>query len=66
MPRISDIFGSEKLSYEEFVKKAGSGKAYSDFIEMYDEIQPDAVFICVPPTCHGAIEFETIRRNIPF
>lgn len=51
---------------EAFVEKAGSGKAYSDFIEMYDEIQPDMVFVCVPPTCHGRIEFETIKRNIPF
>ena len=51
---------------ENFVKKAGSGKAFTDFVEMYDEIKPDMVFICVPPTCHGRIEFETIKRNIPF
>ena len=51
---------------EDFVRRAGSGKAYTDFITMYDEIQPDMAFICVPPTCHGRIEFETIRRGIPF
>ena len=51
---------------EAFVEKAGTGKAYTNFIDMYDEVQPDAVFICVPPTCHGIIEFETIKRNIPF
>ena len=51
---------------EKFVKKAGQGKAFSDYIEMYDEIKPDMVFICVPPTCHGNIEFETIERGIPF
>ena len=33
---------------------------------MYEETQPDMAFICVPPTCHGRIEFETIRRGIPF
>jgi predicted dehydrogenase len=33
---------------------------------MYDEIKPDMVFICVPPTSHGNIEFETIQRGIPF
>ena len=48
-----------------FVEKAGSGKAYTDFKKMYDEVQPDMVFICVPPYCHGEIEFETIRRGIP-
>ena len=51
---------------EDFVNKAGCGKAYSDFEKMYNEINPDMVFICVPPTCHGKIEFETIKRNIPF
>lgn len=51
---------------EDFVRQAGSGKVYTDFNTMYDEIQPDMVFICVPPTCHGKIEFETIRRGIPF
>jgi len=51
---------------EKFVKKAGQGKAFSDFIEMYDKIKPDMVFICVPPTSHGIIEFETIKRGIPF
>jgi len=33
---------------------------------MYDEIQPDMVFICIPPYCHGEIELETIKRGIPF
>lgn len=51
---------------ENFVKIAGSGKAYTDFNKMYDEVQPDMVFICIPPNCHGFVEFETIRRGIPF
>jgi predicted dehydrogenase len=51
---------------ESFVRRAGRGKAYSDFRKMYDEVKPDMVFICIPPNCHGDIEFETIRREIPF
>ncbi|MDR2135189.1 MAG: Gfo/Idh/MocA family oxidoreductase [Treponema sp.] len=51
---------------EGFVKKAGRGRAFADYVEMYDAVKPDMVFICVPPTCHGNIEFETIRRGIPF
>ena len=51
---------------EAFVKRAGSGKAYTDWRVMYDEVKPDMVFICVPPYAHGEIEFETIRRKIPF
>jgi len=49
-----------------FVDRAGCGRAFTDFKEMYDEINPDMVFICVPPYAHGEIEFETIRRHIPF
>lgn len=51
---------------EDFVEKAGRGRAYTNYIEMYDEISPDMVFICVPPYCHGELEFETIRRGIHF
>ncbi len=49
-----------------FVEKAGSGKAYTDYKVMLDEVQPDLVFVCIPPTCHGEIEFELIARGIPF
>lgn len=51
---------------EDFVNKAGRGKAYTNYIDMYDEISPDMVFICVPPYCHGELELETIRRGIHF
>lgn len=51
---------------EKFVEIAKSGKAYTDFTKMYDEVKPDMVFICIPPNCHGYVEFETIRRGIPF
>jgi myo-inositol 2-dehydrogenase / D-chiro-inositol 1-dehydrogenase len=46
-----------------FAEKTG-GRAFTDFRCMYDEIRPDMVFVCVPPTEHGAIELETIRRGI--
>ncbi len=51
---------------EEFAKKAGQGRTYWDFREMYDKEQPDMVFICLPPTVHGEIEKETIKRGIHF
>lgn len=51
---------------ESFVDKAGCGKAFTDYRVMYDEVKPDMVFICIPPYCHGEVEFETIRRGIPF
>lgn len=51
---------------ESFVKKSGSGKAYTCYEQMFDEVKPDMVFICVPPTEHGEIEFAAIERGIPF
>ena len=51
---------------EAFVEKAGCGKAFTNYLDMYDEVKPDMVFICIPPYCHGEIEFETIKRGIHF
>jgi len=51
---------------QEFCEKAESGKAYADYMQMLDDASPDMVFICIPPYCHGEIEFELIRRGIPF
>ncbi|HML48484.1 MAG TPA: Gfo/Idh/MocA family oxidoreductase, partial [Clostridia bacterium] len=39
-------------------------KAFTHFKDMYGAVSPDMVFICVPPTEHGEIELETIRRGI--
>lgn len=51
---------------EDFVERAGQGQAFTDYKAMYDAVEPDMVFICVPPSEHGEIEFETIRRGIHF
>ena len=44
----------------------GSGKAYTDYVQMLDETNPDVVFIAVPPRVHGEIEPELIKRKIHF
>jgi len=51
---------------DEFVKKHGGGRAYYSYLDLLDAENPDAVFICIPPYCHGEIEYELIRRRIPF
>ncbi len=51
---------------EKFQKEADSGKAFTDYKVMLDEIKPDMVFVCVPPYCHGEIEFDLIERGIHF
>lgn len=51
---------------DSFVERAKSGKAFTYYKDMLDEIKPDMVFICIPPYCHGEIENELIDRDIPF
>jgi predicted dehydrogenase len=43
-----------------------NAKAYSDIEHMLDSQKLDAVYVCVPPTAHGEIEYRLIERNIPF
>lgn len=42
------------------------GRAYRDYRRMLEEEQVDAVWICVPPSAHGAIEHDLIEHSIPF
>lgn len=54
----------EKEKRDAFAEKANC-PAFGSFKDMYDAVNPDCVFICIPPYCHGEVEFETIRRGIP-
>lgn len=49
-----------------FVDKTGMGRAYTCAVQMLDETEPEAVYICVPPACHGETEEEVIKRGIHF
>ena len=51
---------------QEKATTAGGGKVYDDYITMLDDAKPDVLYICVPPDQHGFIEFEAIKRKIPF
>lgn len=51
---------------EAFVEKHGSGRAYDNYLDMLNSENPDAVFICIPPYCHGEIEYTLLERRIPF
>jgi hypothetical protein len=60
MPRISDIFGSEKLSYEEFVKKAAeAGGEFGDVAEMRKAHTAEMNRLRVT----GAVEREAMRAG---
>ena len=40
-------------------------KVFDEAVEMFDTIELDAVYFCLPPFAHG-IELQTIKRDIPF
>jgi predicted dehydrogenase len=42
------------------------GKAYSDYREMLDREELDALYICVPPFAHGAPELAAVDHGLPF
>ncbi len=51
---------------EDCQKIAGCGEVFTDYKVMLDTVKPDMVFVCVPPYCHGEIEFDLIERGIHF
>lgn len=60
MPKISEIFGSEKLSYEEFVKKAAeAGGEFGDVAEMRKAHTAEMNRLRVT----GAVEREAMRAG---
>lgn len=42
------------------------GQAYTHYEEMLDKEQVDALYICIPPFAHGAVEMAAIERRLPF
>jgi predicted dehydrogenase len=51
---------------EEAAKQWNNAKAYSDLNDMFDAQVLDAVYICLPPMAHGAVEETVVERGIPF
>lgn len=43
-----------------------NGKAYTNHEEMLNQEQIDALYICVPPFAHGALELAALERRLPF
>lgn len=41
------------------------GKAYDNYVRMFDSEKLDAVYICLPPFAHGDQELEAVKRGLP-
>lgn len=43
-----------------------NAQVYTDHNEMLDKEKLDALYICVPPFAHGALELAALERRLPF
>ncbi len=50
----------------EAMAKEHGGKAFTDPAKMLDAVEPDGVYILLPPFAHGEAEFACLEREIPF
>lgn len=41
-------------------------KSFQNHRDMLDGVQPDAVYVCIPPFAHGEPERDLVERGIPF
>jgi myo-inositol 2-dehydrogenase / D-chiro-inositol 1-dehydrogenase len=63
---VTAFCGTSIEKAEKEARNWSNAKGYSNVDEMLEKQKLDAVYICVPPMAHGAIELALIERNIPF
>ncbi|GAE04443.1 Gfo/Idh/MocA family protein [Paenibacillus sp. JCM 10914] len=63
---LAAFVGTSEVKAENAARNYATAKGYDEVEQMLDEIKPDAVYVCVPPFAHGAIETSLVERNIPF
>jgi myo-inositol 2-dehydrogenase / D-chiro-inositol 1-dehydrogenase len=63
---VTAFCGTSIEKAETEARKWSNAKGYTNVEEMLDKQKLDAVYICVPPMAHGAIEKALLERRIPF
>ncbi len=73
---VGDLLGFDDVQVAAFADPAvarakeqaqrSGGQVYSDYRQMLEREQLDALYICVPPFAHGEAELAAIERDIPF
>ncbi|TVY11177.1 Gfo/Idh/MocA family protein [Paenibacillus cremeus] len=64
--RVAAFCGTNIGKAEAAAGRWSGAAAYDNVEEMVERERPDAVYVCVPPMAHGAIEETLIERGIPF
>jgi predicted dehydrogenase len=55
-----------RLNRAQALAERCGGTAYTDYTEMLEREQLDALYICVPPFAHGDLERAALDRGLPF
>jgi myo-inositol 2-dehydrogenase / D-chiro-inositol 1-dehydrogenase len=63
---VTAFCGTSIEKAETEARKWSNAKGYTNVEQMLDKQKLDAVYICVPPMAHGAIEKALLERGIPF
>lgn len=63
---VRSFCGTSKDKADKLARSFKGAKGYDQLKEMLSSEQLDAVYVCVPPMAHGAIEQELINHKIPF
>ncbi|MFF2483369.1 Gfo/Idh/MocA family protein [Paenibacillus sp. NPDC058071] len=63
---VAAFCATAKEKAELAARPFSDAKGYASVADMLDDRKLDAVYICVPPFAHGAIEEQLVERNIPF
>ncbi|OPA74309.1 oxidoreductase [Paenibacillus selenitireducens] len=64
--QVAAVCGTSQAKAEHFASQRRNAASYADVEEMLEQEKLDAVYICVPPFAHGAIERAVVARQIPF
>lgn len=72
LPVVRDMGDAEVVSVCDVDGERANGvgeefkaRAYTDYREMLEAEDLDAIYICVPPFAHGDIEFDCIAKGLP-
>ncbi|WP_246026763.1 Gfo/Idh/MocA family protein [Paracoccus luteus] len=63
--RIVAVADPDRSRADDAARRFGA-QSFSDHAAMLDEVELDAVYICVPPFAHGDAERACIARGLPF
>lgn len=64
--RVAAVAGTTAAKAQALADRYPGAIGFGSLMDMLDSQKLDAVYLCIPPMAHGAIEAELIERRIPF